>query len=622
MSVPTGYVFFQAGKSGWGPEGSIWNISTGAGAKLADMKAKCQGSVCTSGDPLYDGMMKERDDGSWYMNVTANMATSLMVSGLLLHEESSRRRNARRDELEYPLRVIGVPPCGLPIANNCTNRHFQADRQQWKAYQVDDFMKSYLEKNEINNYDTFRKKAMEDFEPGLSSGGKICDITNGHFNCLPPDYSACSTDADNENVRGVIMTTAIVQFTNFMALLYDAVSVVSGRIGDEIDQITTNFWVPAAKQTWTKIMSVMSAVIGIMIAGFVLLDIVIPGVAWTGGLVVAAIAASNAFGIAGNVGNLEDPGSTDTQFEQSTGYKVGAQNMLKQVMNGLESLYTSSETGGDTLMKVIGGGNWVGKEISGIFSEQGLGADSTEWYEKLMVAQFITKALTDNNAYILFIAYGDDVPYNGEKLGFDQKTCEEHWKNDPSWKYYSACDITFGPNGAPGMSIFTRPSKDGSESKSWAEAPLNYHGQNITAWDIMSSSIWGHQQHGFNYTFLDQDFTEILSKDGLQAAQNIFQNVAINQPGLYNVPVCVVEDLVYISGVNQVMSDIHDDPGRQRYYRANNPCPCKDYSYTAPDEKQENGYFTDFVSERVQNSLGDSCKVKGYLREPNGGNRK
>jgi hypothetical protein len=610
LSVPTGWVFIAAGDSGWGPEGSVWNVSTGAGAKLTGMEAKCQGSSCTSiyGNPENNGTMKERADGSWYMDVTANMQPSLMISGLLLSDTSGQNNS-------YPLDILGVPPCGLPVANNCTSRNFTVDHQQWEAYQVDTFMKSYLVNNNINDFDAFRKKAMEDFEPTMTADSKICDITDPNFNCLPPQWSDCNTNSDVDTVRGVIMTTAIIEFTNFVAMLYAAVSTVSGRIGDEIDEIVTNFWVPAATETWDKIMSVVSSIVGILIAAFVLLDAFLPEAAWTTGLVAAAITASNAFGIAGNTANLiSNPGNTDTEFKQSAGYKVGAQNMLGQVMNGFEVLYTNDKIGQDNINKIIGGGNWVGEEITKAFSTQGVGSDSTEWYEKLMVAQFITKALTDNDAFVLFIPYGSNIQYNGKKWGFDQKTCQDHWIDDPSWGYYAACDIPFGPNGEPGMSVFTRPSSEGSASKAWADKPLNYQGQNITGWDIMSSSIWGQQEHGFNFTFLDQNFTNTLSEGGLTAAENLFKNVAINQPGLYNVPVCVVQDLVYIPGVNQVMSDINNSPFSGGYYHADNPCPCGNYIYTSPDGNK--GQFTDFVSQKVKDSIGGSCAVSGDMWSP------
>jgi hypothetical protein len=160
------------------------------------------------------------------------------------------------------------------------------------------------------------------------------------------------------------------------------------------------------------------------------------------------------------------------------------------------------------------------------------------------------------------------------------------------------------------MSVFTRPSSENSESDSWVK-PLNYNGKNITGWDIMASSIWGQQQHGFNFTYLDQNFTNILATGGLSAASSIFNNVAIDQPGLYTVPVCVVQDLVYMPGVDQVMSDIDNNEGVDGYYHADNPCPCATYGYTSPDG--HTGNFTDFVSSKVQDSINSDCSVSGDI---------
>jgi hypothetical protein len=349
-----------------------------------------------------------------------------------------------------------------------------------------------------------------------------------------------------------------------------------------------------------------------MIAGFVILDAVLDA-AFTPFLVAGAIVASNAFGLAGNAGSLANPSDTDTEFSQNSKYETGAQNMLAQVMSGFDLLLKTNQTGQDGISKVIGGGAWVGTQVTKFFNTDGVGANITGWYEHLMVSQFITKALTDNDAYILFIPYGSHVQYNGKTWGFNQTICEDHWTNDPSWGYYAACDITFGPNGAPGMSVLTRPSSEGSSSDSWVK-PLNYNGKNITGWDIMASSIWGQQEHGFNFTYLDQNFTKTLATGGISAADSTFNNVAIDAPGLYTVPVCVVHDLVYIPGVDQVMSDINNSPGVGGYYHADDPCPCSTYAYTSPDGNT--GNFTQFVSSKVQDSIGSGCSVSGDMWSP------
>ncbi|CAL5868291.1 uncharacterized protein PFLUO_LOCUS2515 [Penicillium psychrofluorescens] len=611
LAVPTGYIDIAGGGTGWGPEGSIWNISTGAGAKLTDMKAECQGSACTgiSGNKDNSGKMIRRPDGSWFMNVTADMQSSLMISGLLLADTTGQSTGGNNT---YPLDVVAVPPCGLPVAENCTSRNFTPDPQQWEAYQVDSFLKSYLSKHDINSFEALVNQAQSDFEPKMDANGKTCDITNSNFNCEPPLNIECSSDPTADEIRGVIMTTAIVEFVNFMSTLYQSVSTVSGSIGSELDAITSNFWVPAATETWTEIMSVLSSVIGLMIAGFVILDAVTDA-AFTPFLVAGSIVASNAFGLAGNAGNLANPSDTDTEFEQNSKYETGAQNMLSQVMNGFDVLIKTNETGQTGISKVIGGGAWVGSGVKSFFNTDGIGANITGWYEELMIAQFITKALTDNDAYILFLPYGDNVPYNGKAWGFNQTMCEDHWTNDPSWNYYAACDITFGPSGPPGMSVFTRPSSEGSSSDSWVK-PLSYKGKNITGWDIMASSIWGQQQHGFNFTYLSDNFTSIVSQGGLSAVSSIFSNVAIDQPGLYNVPVCLVKDLVYMPGVDQVMSDTDNNEGVDGYYHADDPCTCATYGYTSPDGNT--GNFTDFVSSKVQDSISGDCSVSGDMRSP------
>lgn len=151
-----------------------------------------------------------------------------------------------------------------------------------------------------------------------------------------------------------------------------------------------------------------------------------------------------------------------------------------------------------------------------------------------MIANLINKALTDNDAYMLFIAYGSDTEYNGKKWKFTEDVCTGNFTNNPGWGYYATCDISLGPDGKKGMSLLTRPDSEGSESAGWADHPTTYNGTNIIAWDVMSSSNWGFaklHRHG------DQGWTRVNSE--------FFTGMSNKQPGLFQLPVCVITDLVW-----------------------------------------------------------------------------
>lgn len=65
-SVPTGVINIQT-DTGWGEEGSIWNITANDGVQISDMHVPCQGSACTgiTGNTESDGQITQNPDGSW-----------------------------------------------------------------------------------------------------------------------------------------------------------------------------------------------------------------------------------------------------------------------------------------------------------------------------------------------------------------------------------------------------------------------------------------------------------------------------------------------------------------------------------------------------------------------------
>lgn len=65
-SVPTGVIVIQT-ETGWGDEGSVWNISANDGVQISDMHVPCQGSACTgiTGNTETDGQITQNPDGSW-----------------------------------------------------------------------------------------------------------------------------------------------------------------------------------------------------------------------------------------------------------------------------------------------------------------------------------------------------------------------------------------------------------------------------------------------------------------------------------------------------------------------------------------------------------------------------
>ena len=537
-------------------------------------------------------------------SITRSITRSTTRSTTKPHTKSSTKS---------PSKTHSHTPTPTPSQMNCSDWDFEATRGQWKAYHVDDFMRDYLNKNKITDFAALRKQSWDDFMEPSEVDRYHCGIDSKKFDCPPPDRDQCEERPSERETKGWLMATAVTQFTNFLALLYDNVDSLHGSVKSDIKEIVQTNWVAAAKQTWAKIVSTTAAVMGIIVAAFVALQVILgPEVAAAGFAVAGAIAAQTAMSIAGNVGNMMDPGSSDSEFEKSTEWEKEADGMIESVKKGILALHTK-ETSTDNITDVLGDGRWVSKQVTESFNKDGWAEHSLKWFERVLVTQFIKKALDEEEAYIVFIPYDKEVKYNKKKWDknpWNADYCKHHFTGNKNWNYYASCDIKMGPDGKEGMSVVTRPTKKGDGSKSWMEKPLSFNNQEIKGTDIMKSAMYGQAQHGFNFTLIDEDFIGMLSKD-IKEADKFFSKTAVDQPGLYPVAVCEIEDLVYVPGIQQVMGDIYDSPGHGGYYHSGNPCPCKNYEAKKGEKKK----FTDFVPKGVVDSF-DKCEVTGNIRSP------
>ncbi|KAJ5171819.1 hypothetical protein N7492_004412 [Penicillium capsulatum] len=611
MSIPTGVILVRNEGYGWGPEGTIWNFTTGSGGKLSNFKAACQGSSCSgiNGNKQGSGLMKQRDDGSWYFNVTADMQPSLQITGALTEDTASKRRREANGQKKFPFEIFGEPPCPGKIAKNCT-RKFALDDNDWEAYKVDDFLEKYLKKKNINSFDDLRSNAVKDFMAPSTAAQLKCDITSpGAFECTPPDYQQCKDDSDNINlIRGNLIAKGIIQFTGYMHNMWSALDDQKNTIGERIDSMVPKFIQPALEVSWNQVMSTIGAFLGVFTAIFVLMAGFLGPIA---GAAVSAIpiAISAGFNIAGAIGNIENPGATDTLFKQSDHYTDGAMNMINQTSYGFQAFYESDAIGQSGIQKILRGGGWNSDSAVKAFNDQGLGSKMTAWFEKIMVTRLINQILTDNGIFLIHIVYGDDVPYNGKKWGLTQDMCEHHWKGDTSWKYVVDCEQTYDPDQGKGMTVFVRPDRMSAPTKDLVQ-PFSYNKQTIEPLDIMKSAMAGQSQYGFNHTKLDSNLAEGLTETNAGDFAEKFENMPFSEPGLFTIPLCVVTDLVDIPGVGQVFMDQEGQQGSAQYFHNTDPC-CKNFK--AKFKNGTEGAFVDFVDDDVKKAVS-SCNLKGMVR--------
>lgn len=235
--------------SGWGKAGTIWNITTGGGAKLVDMKAQCQGRICSVNDTdegrpaVESGIMKQRPDGSWYMEVTPHMQ-DLMVSGKLMADTVGDPNQT------YPLHVSSKLACWLPVAQNSTEESFHVNLTQWRAYDVPRFLKKILKDGPTSYYD-FGDMLMKKGLPAQDAIAQECSIDQ-MSHCRRPMASDYARRPDADHVADLMLIDAYFTFLELMSIFDSSVERVSNKIGTLIESLVTHIWKEAAEQVWDK----------------------------------------------------------------------------------------------------------------------------------------------------------------------------------------------------------------------------------------------------------------------------------------------------------------------------------------------------------------------------------
>lgn len=763
MLVTIGVVRFEADSFGWGPAGSIWNISTGGGAKLVRMEARCQGRTCEIDGPdgpgPRDGKMTQREDGSWFLQTTPGMQSSLMISGLLLAE------NAGLSNQKYPLSVSSMIACWLPVAINCTNEGFVHNQTQWRAYDVVRYLGHKLTP-EIRSYYDFGAMVMKAGMPTEDAIDQACAIDQD-LDCSRPKSKDCADHPDADHVRDLMLVDSYITFTQLMRVIYKAMDDAKNDVKLQVDRAIDHIWKEVAKKVWlgAKQASVASSILGLLIGAGVILQVVLailfapaapalvaadaglaaaeggagavaaevevgaaqvgrvagqaageagpaeqgavragqeaegsaarkpppsedeitpaepkekgnPGTKEEGeasatkegeagangekgkpegqkesslqksggnmaGLFVgAAIFGSNGPGLYANLDNMKsNPEDDDTISKAKGHYYFDVENILNHTQSSLVEAMESKDTGPDRIKQMFGDGQWVTEELKTRINDKHLQRDIKDWYVRQMIGHTVTKILWDNNAYILFVEFGEKTHWISKKQGFTQEECEKYWVGNPDWKFAATCDIPYKPGGPLGMAVIARPpvegrGQEGSETKQWFADPMEFEGHKINASTVIASAMHGQYHGGFGYSLRNNDdWFGRIEEDGLDGVAKKIVNKDPYQAGLYSVPVCAaIVDLVYVpgswagmshwrkynskrsdpdgmvEGSNQTMisenakryepSPYGDESFNTVY--ANGPCPCQDYRW-------KDKAFTDSVRSKVTDNLKDVC---------------
>ncbi|KAL8950010.1 MAG: hypothetical protein Q9222_003919 [Ikaeria aurantiellina] len=586
-SVPTGFIAIQS-ETGWGDEGSIWNISANDGVQLSDFHMPCQGSACTgiTGNTEDDGSVKKNKDGSWSVNVTANMQPSVGVFG---QGSGGTLVNGK-----YDLTITSTPPCALPIFQNCSARDFDPTADQWDAYSTGDFLQKYLKDNSINSLSDLLAKASTDFLPPTDAQALVCTPDAGTiFNCDYPSQSLCDSSTPDATA-GFLVVAAVTRMAQMLNLLYNTINNAQGDMAGYITQIVVKFFQPQATQEWQAIVTAVSSVVGLLTFIAIIIDALTEGAA-TGILVAAIVGVQSTLAAAANFKNgFESQKPDDTYLAIDGNYTQSVMDYARGLEETVDNIWSNTELTSSGITEALASGAWL--DVPNPFNVTGLAEDARDWLDNLLVTSYINRVFNDADAFIVFLPY-DHYVYNGvygrtENYDFTQEDCANHWNNDPGWPYFSTCDIGLG--GTPGMAVVTRPSSEGKGSKTWtSEVDWQWASYTWSSHDMVDSAVTGFAEQGFGYNLTNIDFSTVLN-GGSQEAINTWKTLPLNTPGLFNIPVCVLTSIMDVPGGGQIAKDIGKDAVFSK-----NPFSCVNSNSTVTGDK-----FCDNVSDAIKKAIG------------------
>ncbi|KAL8662060.1 MAG: hypothetical protein Q9202_005034 [Teloschistes flavicans] len=532
-ALPTGFVDIQT-ETGWGDEGSIWNISASDGVDLTDFHVPCQGSACTgiTGNTESDGKITKNPDGSWSMNVTANMQPSVGLFGTA--------SGGNPVDGKYALTITSTPPCALPVFQNCSTRSFNPTQNQWQAYSAGDFLTKYLADNKINSLADLLSKASTQFLPTTDAQALIC-----------------TPDADS--TAGFLVVAAVTRMATMLNLLYSTINSAQGDMAGYITQIVVKFFQPEAQQEWQAIVTAVASVVGLLTFIAILIDGFTDFTA-TPALVAAIVGIQSTLSAAANFKNGFEAQKPDSTYLAIDGnYTQSVMEYARGLEDAVNNIWSNTELTSSGIATALANGAWL--DVPNPYNVTGVSEDARDWLDNLLVTSYINRVFDDADAFIVFLPYAKWV-YSGVYgrtilYDFTEDDCKNHWANDPSWPYFATCDIPLGPN-QPGMAVVTRPSSEGKGSKTWTSGvDWTWAKYTWNAHDMVNSAVTGFADYGFNYNLTNMDFSNVLNK-GSQEAIDTWKTLPLSTPGLFNIPVCVLSDMMDLPGGGTVASDVSE----------------------------------------------------------------
>ncbi|KAK3170896.1 hypothetical protein OEA41_002980 [Lepraria neglecta] len=342
-----------------------------------------------------------------------------------------------------------------------------------------------------------------------------------------------------------------VNMFGLLHLLWETFGSIRSDVSGWVNTIVDQFLIPTIQQKREAIVTAAFSIVGVLVFLFIFLDAATAG-SGTAFAVGAIVGITNAVGAASNFANgFLSSKPDDTHLSFTSKYDQGVTEYISYIQDFTAALWAPSDPsqfGTDVVTNFMKGALWIG--VPDPFNVPHLG-DLAKTFDTLPIVFVPYGTVTD------FMQKASSTPGTTQ---FAQDECNQHWVSDPKRPNYISCDLSYG--GQVGMTVITQPAiADGgtlpSSKAALGEPDISFK---FAVDDLLQSSLTANAQHGFNWNFTTDQLYSLLQA-GTAKLANDFTDIPPNTPDLYNLDVCVVTEMSYVSGARQYLLSHHKGPG-------------------------------------------------------------
>ncbi|KAF6218261.1 hypothetical protein HO133_006223 [Letharia lupina] len=457
---------------------------------------------------------------------------------------------------EFALTLSTTLTCDIPLPLPCQSNDNRLDSSQWDAFKTDKWWESYVSNYASANYTsvggrTLFEELVYDYIGPIDQ--YYCTIGNAQLNadgsldvgsCIYPSCVDVHTDLSSKDGfrQGYMVLADWEGLSHFLNYCWDVLDQAQNGFDDVITAIFLG-----------TVFTLMCVVL-LFIQPF-----------WGGALIATAANAVYAIGASlngiANIKNLGTPNTAVLEWEGATDTQNNWRNYTGNMKTGLSRLHDSyflnaNHTAPVNISTVLQGGFYLPVTPT-VDQTSVIPSDNvTAWLESYACARLINQLFDQNDYYIVYIPYGsmvNDVPGGGSRgnFSFEKSDCEQ-WVGNSKFNnsVYATCNTVDGIG--PGMTVmegmqdavldFTTYNYKTAFTQTFTDGIFTYNPE-----DVIQSSVAGWLDYGYNYTLVNQNYG--FSPDALDSVENFREqllavaNIRSNSEGVYNLPVCVLNEL-------------------------------------------------------------------------------